>query len=103
MIEHYRDREMRMDNHEIRRRRVFMPLVKNYEWFMTYMRHTSDGAYGFVNPAMRDTCGADSADWAFPATAFRTAETLAMARIANVVGRPDMARFFNAEHRRLGD
>ncbi len=95
-----------------RLRRVFTPLVKNYEWFMTYMRHTPDGTYGFVTPGMRHPCGTDTSaflpelTWntgAFPATAFRAAETLAMARIAALVDRPDMARFFVAEHRRLGD
>ena len=95
-----------------RLRRVFMPLVKNYEWWMTYMRHTPDGTYGFVTPGMREPCGTDThaflpeLTWttgAFPATAFRAAETLAMARIATLVGRPDMVRFFAAEHRRLGD
>jgi hypothetical protein len=94
-----------------RLRRVFMPLVKNYEWFMTYMRHTPDGTYGFVTPGTREPCGRNTSgflgeleeDWAFHATASRAAETLAMARIATLVGRPDMARFFIAEHRRLGD
>jgi hypothetical protein len=86
-----------------RLRRVFTPLVKNYEWFMTYMRHAPDGIYGFVTPATRDTCGTDPFNFAFEATALRTAETLAMARIATIVDRPDMARFFMAEYRRLGD
>ena len=95
-----------------RLRRVFMPLVKNYEWWMTYMRHTPDGTYGFVTPKLREPCGKDTyaflpeLTWttgAFPFTAFRAAETLAMARIATLVGRPDMAHFFAAEHRRLGD
>jgi len=94
-----------------RLRRVFMPLVKNYEWFLTYMRHTPDGTYGFVTPKMRCPCGKDTRGflgeltwmWAFPATTVRAAETLAMARIATLVGRPDLVRFFAAEHRRLGD
>jgi hypothetical protein len=86
-----------------RLRRVFMPLVKNYEWFMTYMRRESDGIYGFVTPGTRDTCGTDTFSFAFPATALRAVETLAMARIAALVGRPDMATFFTTEHRRLGD
>lgn len=95
-----------------RLRRVFMPLVKNYEWFMTYMRHNPDGTYGFVTPKLREPCGKDThaflpeLTWttgAFPATAFRAAETLAMARIATLIGRHDMARFFTTEHRRLGD
>src|SRR5215469_17055170 len=43
-----------------RMRRVFMPLVKNYEWFMTYLRHTPDGTYGFVTPKMRCPCGKDT-------------------------------------------
>jgi hypothetical protein len=89
-----------------------MPLVKNYEWWMTYMRHTPDGTYGFVTPKLRYPCGKDTHSFlpeltwntgAFYATAFRAVETLAMARIATLVGRPDLARFFAAEHRRLGD
>jgi neutral trehalase len=50
----------------------------------------------------RDTCGTDTFDFAFSATALRAAETLAMARIAARIGRRDMAAFFEAEHRRLG-
>lgn len=86
-----------------RLRQVFVPLAKNYEWFMTYMRRKSDGVYGFVTPGTRDTCGTDTFDFAFPATALRTAETLAMARIATTIGRHDMAEFFKGEHKKLGD
>jgi len=67
------------------------------------MRRESDGIYGFVTPGTRDTCGTDTFDFAFPATALRAVETLAMARIAALIGRPDMAKFFTNEHRRLGD
>ncbi len=86
-----------------RLRRVFTPLVKNYEWFMIYMRRASDGIYGFVTPGTQDTCGTDTFDFAFPATALRAAETLAMVRIAAAIGRHDMAAFFKGEHKRLGD
>lgn len=86
-----------------RLRRIFTPLAKNYEWFMTYMRRESDGAYGFVTPGTRDTCGTDTFDFAFPATAMRAAETLAMARIAAAIGRHDMSDFFAGEHKKLGD
>lgn len=86
-----------------RLRRIFTPLVKNYEWFMTYMRRESDGIYGFVTPGTRDTCGTDTFDFAFPATALRTVETLAMTRIAAIIGRHDMAKFFESERRRLAN
>ena len=86
-----------------RLRRVFTPLAKNYEWFMIYMRRESDGTYGFATPGTRDTCGTDTFSFTFPATALRAVETLAMARIATVIGRADMAMFFRNELQRLSD
>lgn len=84
-----------------RLRRVLMPLVKNFEWFMTYGRRKSDGAYGMATPGLRDY-STDPFNETFCATALRAVETLAMARIARAVGRKDLEQFFSAEHGRLG-
>jgi hypothetical protein len=86
-----------------RLQRILMPLVKNYEWFMTYMRYGPDGIYGFNTRATRDTCSTDGFDLPMQATAYRAAETLGMTRIAALAGRPDLAKFFTAEYHRLGD
>lgn len=84
-----------------RLRRVLPPLVKNYEWFMTYARRKTDQAYGMATHATRDYA-TDPFNEVFPATTLRAIETLAMARIAAAAGRPDLAHFFNSEHRKLG-
>jgi hypothetical protein len=46
--------------------------------------------------------GDDSLDYAIGNNATRAAEALYVAKIAAVVGRPDLAEFFNAEHRNIG-
>jgi hypothetical protein len=91
----------RVSGDAARLRRVLMPLVKNYEWFMTCARRKSDAAYGMATPASR-AYATDPFNEVFPYTSLRAIETLAMARIAKVAGRPDLARFFTAEHQRLG-
>ena len=41
-------------------------------------------------------------DYAIGATASRAAEALSVAKIAEVVGRQDLAEFFRVEHRKIG-
>lgn len=91
----------RVSGDAARLRRVLMPLVKNYEWFMTHARRKSDAAYGMATPATR-AYATDPFNEVLPSTSLRAIETLAMARIAKAAGRPDLARFFTAEHQRLG-
>lgn len=83
-----------------RLKRVLMPLVKNFEWFMTYGRRKSDAAYGMATQGLRDY-STDPFNETFPSNALRAIETLAMAHIAETAGRADLAAFFRTEHRRL--
>ena len=86
-----------------RLRRVFLPIVKHYEWYMTYQRRV-DGLYW--------TNGAQEADdsprnalmhWAVSATSYQALAARHLAMIARVLGRDDLAEFFTAEHRQLGE
>jgi hypothetical protein len=86
-----------------RLRRVLLPIVKHYEWFMTCQRR-ADGLYW--------TNGAQEADdsprnglmhRAVSATSYQALSARHLALIARVLGRDDMAAFFNAEHRQLGE
>jgi hypothetical protein len=86
-----------------RLRRVLLPIVKHYEWFMTYQRR-ADGVYW--------TNGAQEADdsprntlmhRAVSATSYQALAARHLAMMARVVGREDLAKFFTAEHRQLGE
>jgi hypothetical protein len=85
-----------------RLRKVFLPIVKHYEWFMTYQRR-ENGLYW--------TNGAQEADDSPRNTlAYYTASTssqqalaaLCLAKIARTIGRNDMAEFFEAQHAEIG-
>jgi hypothetical protein len=89
-----------------RLKRVLLPIIKNYEWWMTYMRR-KDGIYwkqGLTKKERSDYQGSpeDTMDYAIGATASRAAEALSVAKIAEVVGRQDLAEFFRVEHRKIG-
>lgn len=81
---------------------VFLPMVKHYEWWMIYQRRES-GLYW--------TNGVQEADdsprnglmhYAVSATSYQALTAFYLAKIARVVDRPDMARFFDQQHRQLG-
>ncbi|HEX4415958.1 MAG TPA: trehalase family glycosidase [Lacipirellulaceae bacterium] len=81
---------------------VFLPIVKQYEWFMTFQRR-ANGLYW--------TNGLQEADdsprnrlmhSAVSATSYQALAALDLAKIARVIGRDDMAAFFESEHKSLG-
>jgi Trehalase len=87
-----------------RLRRVLLPITANYEWWMTYMRR-KDGLYwkqGLTNEERLTFGGDDTLDYAIGNNATRAAEALHIAKIAAVVGRPDLAEFFSTEHKTIG-
>ncbi len=82
---------------------VFLPIVKHYEWFMTYQRR-ANGLYW--------TNGAQEADdsprnalmhYAVSATSYQALAARHLTLIARTIGRGDLAGFFEDEHRRLGE
>lgn len=86
-----------------RLKRVFLPIVKHYEWFMTYQRR-QNGLYW--------TNGAQEADdsprnglmySAVSATSYQALAARCLALIAGMIGRDDLTPFFEQEHRRLGE
>jgi hypothetical protein len=85
-----------------RLKRVFLPIVKQYEWFMTYQRR-NDGLYW--------TNGLQEADdsprntlmhRAVSAISYQALSARHLAMIATAIGRSDMVGFFETEHRQLG-
>ncbi len=85
-----------------RLRQVFLPIVKHYEWWMIYQRR-ENGLYW--------TNGAQEADdsprnglmfYGASATSYQAMTALFLKKIAEEIGRPDMAEFFDAQHRELG-
>jgi hypothetical protein len=86
-----------------RLRRIFLPLVKHYEWWMTYQRR-ENGLYW--------TQGANEADdsprnelmyYAASATSYQALAALYRSRIAQELGREELQAFFEAQHRELGE
>jgi hypothetical protein len=87
-----------------RLQRVLLPIVKNYEWWMTYMRRR-DGLYwkqGLTREERLNFNGDDSLDYTVGNNATRAAEALHIAKIAAVVGRTDLGTFFEGEHKSIG-
>ncbi len=89
-----------------RLKRVFLPIVKNYEWWMTYMKRKKDGLYwmqGLTRLERERFPGDDSANYTVGLTSMRAAEAIALARMAHAIGRSDLEQFFQSEHREIGD
>ena len=88
-----------------RLKRALLPIVKNYEWWMAYMMR-KDGLYwkqGFSKKERLAYRGDDGTmDYAIGNNGIRAAEALHVAKIATAVGREDLAEFFRAEHRKIG-
>ena len=85
-----------------RLRRVFLPIVKQYEWFMTYQRR-SNGLYW--------TDGINEADdsprnalmkFSVSATSYQALAAQCLSQMAHEIGRDDMAPFFQEQHDQLG-
>ncbi len=81
---------------------VFLPIVKHYEWFMTYQRR-ANGLYW--------TNGLQEADdsprnalmhAAVSATSYQALAARCLAMMAHTIGRDDLAPFFESEHEKLG-
>lgn len=86
-----------------RLREIFLPIVKHYEWYMTYQRR-DNGLYW--------TSGLQEADdsprnrlmhFAVSATSYQALAADRLARIAKTIGRSDLVPFFENEHRILGE
>ena len=81
--------------------RVFLPIVKQYEWILTYQRR-ENGLYW--------TQGVQEADdsprnalmyYAASATSYQGLAALNLARMCRELGRTDLAEFFDAQHAEL--
>jgi hypothetical protein len=88
-----------------RLRRVFLPIVKNYEWWMTYMRR-ADGSYAKQGLTEQERLGNRDdgiMNFQVSANSFQANEALYLARIAGAIGRADMEQFFSAQHQSIGE
>jgi len=88
-----------------RLKRVFLPIVKNYEWWMTYMRRP-DGSYwkqGLTEQERLTNRDDGVMNYAVGANSFQAVEALYLAKIAGAIGRPDMEQFFAIQHQSIGD
>lgn len=88
-----------------RLKRVFLPIVKNYEWWMTYMRRP-DGYYwkqGQTEQERLINNDDGTLNYAVGANCFQAVEALYLAKIAAAIGRPDMESFFTSQHESIGN
>lgn len=67
---------------------IFLPLVKYYEWFRSYMEKR-DGSHPGIQ------CG--HGDWAVANEAAMRIFAVYLNKIASLCGRPDMSRYFNSQ------
>jgi hypothetical protein len=84
-----------------RLRRVLMPIVKHYEWWMTYQRR-ENGLYWVqgVNEA-DDSPRNTLMYYSVSASSYQALAALYLARMAGEIGRPDLQAFFTAQHEEL--
>ncbi len=82
---------------EERLRQVFLPLVKNYEWYMRYQRR-ADGLYWTRGEQEADDSPRNALlHSAVSTTAIQAMSAEQLAEMARIVGRPDLAAWFAAE------
>jgi Trehalase len=91
-----------ISNDSDRLRRTLPPIVKHYEWYMTYQRRRN-GLYwtdGFneADDSPRNTL----MYYAASATSYQALSALYLAKIADQLGRADLVAFFTSEHQALG-
>jgi hypothetical protein len=85
-----------------RLRKVFLPIVKHYEWFMTYQRR-ENGLYWTNGVQEADDSPRNALAYYTASTSSQQAlAALCLAKIARTIGRNDMAEFFEAQHAEIG-
>ncbi len=82
--------------------KVFLPIVKHYEWFMTYQRR-ENGLYWTNGAQEADDSPRNSlVHYAVSANSYQALAAQCLARIAATIGRNDLVPFFEREHEELG-
>jgi glycogen debranching enzyme len=85
-----------------RLRRVLMPVVKHYEWWMKYQRRVNglywNDGYNEADDSPRNKLEYYTAS----AASYQALAALYLARIAREVRRPDLEAFFTTEHAAIG-
>lgn len=82
---------------------VLLPIVKHYEWFMTYMRR-ENGLYWTRGEQEADDSPRNALmHCAVSATSYQALSARCLSLMAAAVGRDDLRAFFDAEHRKLGE
>ena len=92
----------KVTNDKERLRRVLLPLVKQYEWWMTYQRRENGlywvQGYNEADDSPRNELMYYSAS----ATSYQGLAALCLSRIAQELGRADLKSFFDQQHEELG-
>ncbi|MCL5098754.1 MAG: alpha,alpha-trehalase, partial [Candidatus Omnitrophica bacterium] len=90
-----------ISNDKDRLRRVLLPLVKHYEWWMTYQRR-ENGLYWVLGANEADDSPRNALmHYSVSATSYQALAALYLAKISQAVGRDDLQAFFDAQHQEL--
>jgi hypothetical protein len=82
--------------------RVFLPMIKHYEWWMTYQRR-ENGLYWTDTFQEADDSPRNSlVYYAASANSYQALTALCLSKIAHEIGRNDMETFFKDEHEKIG-
>ena len=91
----------KVTNDKERLRRVLLPLVKQYEWWMTYQRR-DNGLYWVQGYNEADNSPRNELMYyAASATSYQGLAALHLSRIAQELGRADLKSFFDQQHDEL--
>jgi hypothetical protein len=78
-------------------RKVFLPLVKQYEWYMLYQRRTSGLYWTDAFQEADDSPRNDLAHSTVSTTSIQAMSAGILAKMAVISGRPDLARWFRQD------
>jgi hypothetical protein len=88
-------------NDKKRLRRVILPLVKHYEWWMTYQRRENGLYWVRGQNEADDSPRNDLMYYAASATSYQGLAALYLSRIAHELGRADLKCFFDQQHEEI--
>jgi hypothetical protein len=83
--------------------RVFLPIVKHYEWWMTYQRRTNGVYWTDTFQEADDSPRNPLVHDAVSATSYQALAAVCLSQMAAEIGRTDMCGFFSEEYARLGE
>jgi hypothetical protein len=83
--------------------KVFLPMIKHYEWWMRYQRRENGMYWTHGHNEADDSPRNSLMHYAVSATSYQAMAAMYLSKIAQTVGRNDLAEFFQQQHQELGE